>query len=122
MVIRAMVWLSEQTDKPLLKLDDDDFRTHNLHQLLRHHGPSHTLARRVFNLVQELFVIRLCRSQIKKLICFSPHPDDDVISMGGTLIRLNEEGHETHIAYMTSGNIVVFDEDAQRLADLVCRI
>ena len=53
------------------------------------------------------------------MICFSPHPDDDVISMGGTLIRLVEDGHEVHIAYMTSGNIAVFDHDAARVADLV---
>jgi len=119
MVIRAMVWLSEQTNKPLLKLDDDDFRNHNLHQLLRHHGPSHMLARRVFNLVQATICDEVLESPSQTVICFSPHPDDDVISMGGTLIRLNEEGHQTHIAYMTSGNIAVFDEDAQRIADLV---
>ena len=53
------------------------------------------------------------------MICFSPHPDDDVISMGGTLIRLVEDGHEVHVAYMTSGNIAVFDHDARRVADLV---
>jgi len=53
------------------------------------------------------------------VICFSPHPDDDVISMGGTLIRLVEDGHEVHIAYMTSGNIAVFDHDAARVADIV---
>ena len=119
MVIRAMVWFSEQTNKPLLKLDDDDFRNHNLHQLLRHHGPSHMLARRVFNLVQATICDEVLESPSQTVICFSPHPDDDVISMGGTLIRLNEEGHQTHIAYMTSGNIAVFDEDAQRIADLV---
>jgi glucosamine-6-phosphate deaminase len=55
----------------------------------------------------------------KRVICFSPHPDDDVISMGGTLIRLVEDQHEVHVAYMTSGNIAVFDHDAQRIADLV---
>jgi glucosamine-6-phosphate deaminase len=55
----------------------------------------------------------------KRVICFSPHPDDDVISMGGTLIRLVDDGHEVHIAYMTSGNIAVFDHDAWRVADLV---
>jgi len=119
MVIRAMVWLSEQTNKPLLKLDDDDFRNHNLHQLLRHHGPSHMLARRVFKLVQGTICDEVLESPNQTVICFSPHPDDDVISMGGTLIRLNEEGHQTHIAYMTSGNIAVFDDDAQRIADLV---
>jgi glucosamine-6-phosphate deaminase len=55
----------------------------------------------------------------KRVICFSPHPDDDVISMGGTLIRMVDDGHEVHVAYMTSGNIAVFDHDAQRVADLV---
>ncbi len=119
MVIRALVWLSEQTNKPLLKLDDDDFRNHNLHQLLRHHGPSHTLARRVFNLVQDTICDQVLEASEQTVICFSPHPDDDVISMGGTLIRLNEEGHQAHIAYMTSGNIAVFDDDARRIADLV---
>jgi glucosamine-6-phosphate deaminase len=53
------------------------------------------------------------------VICFSPHPDDDVISMGGTLIRLVEDGHEVHVAYMTSGNIAVFDHDVLRVADTV---
>jgi glucosamine-6-phosphate deaminase len=54
----------------------------------------------------------------KVALCFSPHPDDDVISMGGTLIRLVEDGHRVHVAYMTSGNIAVFDHDARRVADL----
>jgi glucosamine-6-phosphate deaminase len=53
------------------------------------------------------------------VLVFSPHPDDDVISMGGTLIRLVEQGHEVHVAYMTSGNIAVFDHDARRFADFV---
>ena len=57
--------------------------------------------------------------QSQRVICFSPHPDDDVISMGGTLIRLVEDQHEVHVAYMTSGNIAVFDHDARRVADLV---
>ena len=56
----------------------------------------------------------------KRIIVFSPHPDDDVISMGGTLIRLVDQGHEVHIAYQTSGNIAVFDEDALRFCR-VCR-
>ena len=57
--------------------------------------------------------------QPQRVICFSPHPDDDVISMGGTLIRLVEDRHEVHVAYMTSGNIAVFDHDAWRFADFV---
>ena len=53
----------------------------------------------------------------KRIICFSPHPDDDVISMGGTLIRLVDQGHEVHVAYQTSGNIAVFDEDALKYSE-----
>jgi glucosamine-6-phosphate deaminase len=56
----------------------------------------------------------------KTILVFSPHPDDDVISMGGTIIRLVEQGHKVHIAYMTSGNIAVFDHDAWRFTDFVC--
>ena len=55
----------------------------------------------------------------KRAIIFSPHPDDDVISMGGTFIRLVDQGHEVHVAYQTSGNIAVFDDDAIRFADFV---
>jgi glucosamine-6-phosphate deaminase len=58
----------------------------------------------------------------KRILCFSPHPDDDVISMGGTMIRLNEDHHEVHVAYMTSGNIAVFDHDARRVADLMAEL
>jgi glucosamine-6-phosphate deaminase len=55
----------------------------------------------------------------KRVLVFSPHPDDDVISMGGTLIRLVDQGHEVHVAYQTSGNIAVFDDDAIRFAEFV---
>ena len=120
LITRALVWLCDETGKALLKLDDDDFRSYNLHQLLRHHGPAHELAKRVFGwLMNTIHENPIPWPGSKKVICFSPHPDDDVISMGGTLIRLVEEGHETHIAYMTSGNIAVFDHDAKRVADLV---
>jgi glucosamine-6-phosphate deaminase len=120
---RAVLWLCAQTGKALLKLNDDDFRRHNLHQLLRHHGPAQTIAQRVFRWMTETINDHPAgeaeTSGRKRIICFSPHPDDDVISMGGTLIRLNEDGHEVHIAYMTSGNIAVFDHDARRVADMV---
>src|SRR5207244_5827661 len=55
----------------------------------------------------------------KRVVVFSPHPDDDVISMGGTFIRLCEQGHEVHVGYQTSGNIAVFDDTALRHADFV---
>jgi glucosamine-6-phosphate deaminase len=119
MIKRAVIWLCEQSGKALLKLDDNDFRQHNLHHLLRHHGPAPALAHRVFHWMMDTIEYHPASLESKRVICFSPHPDDDVISMGGTLIRLVEDKHETHIAYMTSGNIAVFDHDARRVADLV---
>ncbi|MFO0884409.1 MAG: glucosamine-6-phosphate deaminase [Pirellulales bacterium] len=120
MIKRACIWLTEQVDKSLLKLTDDDFQKHNLHHLLRHHGPAQKVAHKVFQqLLGTIEYHPAGKQQKKKVICFSPHPDDDVISMGGTLIRLVEDGHEVHIAYMTSGNIAVFDHDAARIADMV---
>lgn len=119
LIKRATLWLCEQTGKALLKLDDEDFRQHDLHQLLRHYGPAQKLAHRVFRLMQETIEYHPAGKSKKTCLCFSPHPDDDVISMGGTLIRLVEDGHRVHVAYMTSGNIAVFDHDAHRVADLV---
>ena len=119
LIKRAVLWLCEQTGKALLKLDDEDFRQHDLHQLLRHHGPAQNIAHRVFRWMQDTIDYHPAGRERKRVLCFSPHPDDDVISMGGTLIRLVEDGHEAHIAYMTSGNIAVFDHDAHRIADLV---
>lgn len=116
---RAVLWLAQQTGKALLKLDEEDFRQHNLHQLLRHHGPVHKLAQRVFGWMMDTIHRDPAGAQSKRIICFSPHPDDDVISMGGTLIRLVENRHDVHVAYMTSGNIAVFDHDALRIADMV---
>lgn len=115
----AVLWLCRQTGKALLKLDDNDYRKHDLHQLLRHHGPAQSLSHRVFRWMMETIEYHPGGRERKKILCFSPHPDDDVISMGGTLIRLNEDGHDVHVAYMTSGNIAVFDHDAFRVADLV---
>ncbi|MDP6442184.1 MAG: glucosamine-6-phosphate deaminase [Pirellulaceae bacterium] len=120
LIKRAVLWLSAETGKALLKLDENDFRQHNLHQLLRHHGPAPELAHRVFRwMISTIEYHPAGNDEQKRVICFSPHPDDDVISMGGTLIRLVDDQHEVHIAYMTSGNIAVFDHDARRVADLV---
>jgi len=116
---RAVLWLSQQTNKALLKLGATDFLEHNLHQLLREHGPADALAHRVFRWMMDTIEYHPGGREPRRVICFSPHPDDDVISMGGALIRLVEDQHETHIAYMTSGNIAVFDHDAQQFADFV---
>jgi glucosamine-6-phosphate deaminase len=119
LIKQAVLWLSDKTGKALLKLDDQDLREHNLHQLLRHHGPAQKVAHRVFRWMMDTIEYHPGGREPKRVICFSPHPDDDVISMGGTLIRLVEDQHQVHVAYMTSGNIAVFDHDAQRVADLV---
>jgi glucosamine-6-phosphate deaminase len=119
MIKRAVLWLCEKAGKALLKLDNDDFRNHGLHQLLRNHGPAERVAHRVFRWMMDTINYHPAGKQPQRVICFSPHPDDDVISMGGTLIRLVEDQHEVHVAYMTSGNIAVFDHDARRVADLV---
>jgi len=119
LIKRAMLWLSDKTGKALLKLDDEDFRQHNLHQLLRHHGPAQSVAHRVFRWMMDTIEYHPAGREPQRVICFSPHPDDDVISMGGTLIRLVQDRHEVHVAYMTSGNIAVFDHDAKRIADMV---
>jgi glucosamine-6-phosphate deaminase len=116
---RAVLWLCEKTGKSLLRLDDEDFRQHNLHQLLRHHGPAEAISHRVFRWMMDTIQYHPSGRTPERVICFSPHPDDDVISMGGTLIRLVEDGHEVHVAYMTSGNIAVFDHDVLRVADTV---
>ena len=115
LIKRAVLWLCEQAGKALLKLNDHDFREHNLHKLLRHHGPAERIAHRVFRWLMDTIEYHPGGRDPKQIICFSPHPDDDVISMGGTLIRLVDDGHEAHIAYMTSGNIAVFDHDAVML-------
>jgi glucosamine-6-phosphate deaminase len=119
LIKRATLWLCARTGKSLLKLDAEDFRAHDLHQLLRHHGPSEALSQRVFQWMLDTIEYHPAGTEKKRVLCFSPHPDDDVISMGGTLIRLIHDQHETHIAYMTSGNIAVFDHDARMVADLV---
>jgi len=122
LVKRAVLWLCRRTEKALLKLDGDDFRQHNLHQLLRDHGPSAKLAHRVFRWMSDTIEYHPGGRQPRRILCFSPHPDDDVISMGGTLIRLVEDRHDVHVGYVTSGNIAVFDHDARRIADLTAEI
>jgi glucosamine-6-phosphate deaminase len=119
LIRRAVIWLSLRVGKALLKLSDDDFREHELYELLREHGPAHRLGRRVFDELLASLCTHPAGTDPRTVLIFSPHPDDDVISMGGTLIRLVEQGHRVHVAYMTSGNIAVFDHDAWRFTDFV---
>lgn len=116
---RAIVWLSQAVNKPILKLDADDFRENHMQDLLRERGPVDAVRQRVFDALLDGVTLRPGGDQPQTVICFSPHPDDDVISMGGTLINLADQGHDVRVAYMTSGNIAVFDEDAIRHLDYV---
>jgi glucosamine-6-phosphate deaminase len=119
LIRRAVIWLSLKVGKALLKLSDDDFREHQLYELLREHGPAEALGRRVFDVMMGTLCYQPAGPDPRPILVFSPHPDDDVISMGGMLIRLVEQGHQVHVAYMTSGNIAVFDHDAWRFTDFV---
>ncbi len=131
---RAVIDLSQELGKAILKLTDADYNEQGLQDLLAAHGNAYAINLRVFRHMQSTITgwpggkpehekqvgdRPGHRDDIfpKRIIVFSPHPDDDVISMGGTLIRLVEQGHEVHIAYQTSGNIAVFDEDAIRFAE-----
>ena len=128
---RAVLWLSEKLSKPILKLTEEDYKLNDLGELIVYYGNYHDLNIKIFNTIQHTITgwpggkphaddkNRPERAEPgkKRVIIFSPHPDDDVISMGGTLLRLVEQGHDVHVAYQTSGNIAVFDEDASRFAE-----
>jgi glucosamine-6-phosphate deaminase len=122
LIRRAVIWLGLAVGKALLKLSDDDFREHELYELLREYGPGEALGRRVFGELMNTICTHPAGQEPETILIFSPHPDDDVISMGGTLIRLVEQGHRVHIAYMTSGNIAVFDHDAWRFLDFAVEL
>ena len=121
---KAVVWLCEQVHKPILKLTQKDYLSNGLGELLETHGSFNEINIRVFNDLQHTISgwpggkpnaddsTRPVPSAPypKRVVIFSPHPDDDVISMGGTFIRLTEQGHDVHVAYETSGNVAVHDD------------
>ncbi len=132
MVRRAVIWLARRARKPILKLTDEDYNESRLQDLLAEQGPSYDINLRVFRHLQRTITGWPAgkppaagpttgrpsgETFPKRVLICSPHPDDDVISMGGTLIRLVEQGHEVHLAYQTSGSLAVFDDDAARFAD-----
>ncbi|MEW4526997.1 glucosamine-6-phosphate deaminase [Maioricimonas sp. JC845] len=116
---RAVIWLAEEVSKPILKLETRDFMEHHLTDLVHESGPVEIIRQRVFDSLMDTICARPAGTEPQSVIVFSPHPDDDVISMGGTLITLAQQGHDVHIAYMTSGNIAVFDHDALRHVEYV---
>ncbi len=111
---RAVIWLAEQTAKPILKLEAHDFHEHHLTDFVHECGPVENIRQRVFETLEETVCSAPGGKEPQTIVVFSPHPDDDVISMGGTLTTLCQHGHDVHVAYMTSGNIAVFDHDALR--------
>jgi glucosamine-6-phosphate deaminase len=119
LVRKAVVGLSLTVKKGLQKLDDYDFREHHLFELLRERGPAERIGESVFHDRMATITPLPAGKDPRTILVFSPHPDDDVISMGGTIIRLVQQKHKVHVAYMTSGNIAVFDHDARRFIDYV---
>ena len=119
--VEAVVWLSQRTGKPILHLATDDYREHHLGSLVSRHGSAEPLNGQVFNALLSKIrgKSRLPRDQ--EVLVFSPHPDDDVISMGGLLRKLAENGNRVTVAYMTSGNIAVFDHEIRRYLDFMRR-
>jgi glucosamine-6-phosphate deaminase len=133
---KAVIWLAQRLTKPILKLTEEDYNEEGLQELLASQGTAYNINIEVFRDLQHTITgwpggkpahARRAGDSPrhgegaypKRVLIFSPHPDDDVISMGGTLIRLVDQGHEVHIAYQTSGNIAVFDDDAIRFMDFV---
>lgn len=129
---KAVLWLCQQVDKPILKLTYQHYIDHYLGQLIDETGMTYDKINiKVFNDLQHTISgwpggkpncddsTRPARSFPfpKRVVIFSPHPDDDVISMGGTFLRLCEQGHDVHVAYETSGNIAVHDDVVIQIMD-----
>ena len=131
LIKKASIWLCEKLEKPVLKLTDRDYNDNGLSDLLANHGPAYRINIDVFNKLQhtitgwpggkpnadDTYRPERAKPHPKKVLVFSPHPDDDVLAMGGTLMRLVEQGHKVHVAYQTSGNIAVPDDDVLRFVD-----
>lgn len=131
MIKKAVIWLANTLGKPILKLTEEDYNSHGMAQLATEKGPVYNINIHIFNQLQHTITgwpggkANADDSQRperavpdkKRVIIFSPHPDDDVISMGGTFIRLVDQGHHVHVAYQTSGNTAVWDDDALRFAE-----
>ena len=133
LVRSALVWLCQLTGKPILKLTNKDYNENGLSELLALYGSAYNANIKIFNDLQhtitgwpggkpdadDTYRPERAKPFPKRVIVFSPHPDDDVISMGGTLRRLVQQGHDVHVAYETSGNIAVGDEEVVRFMHFI---
>jgi glucosamine-6-phosphate deaminase len=116
--LEAVIWLSQMTGKSVLKLDAQDYREHHLSSLLARYGAAGPLNGDVFNALIAKIRGRSKLPRQQRIVVFSPHPDDDVISMGGILNKLHQNENEIVVAYQTSGNIAVFDHEVRRYLEL----
>lgn len=128
---KAVIWLSRKLQKPILKLTEEDYNANGMAQLITDQGTAYDINIKVFNILQHSITgwpggkpkaddsqrPERARPARKRSVIFSPHPDDDVISMGGTFIRLVDQGHDVHVAYQTSGNTAVWDTDVLRYVE-----
>ncbi|PZR32621.1 MAG: glucosamine-6-phosphate deaminase [Azospira oryzae] len=133
LIRKSVVWLCQKIGKPILKLTNHDYMENGMGDLVTEYGSAYQVNIKVFNHLQHTITgwpggkpnaddsqrPERANPFPKRVVIFSPHPDDDVISMGGTFIRLVDQKHDVHVAYQTSGNIAVFDDDAIRFADFV---
>ena len=136
LIKRAAIWLSEKLNKAILKLTNEHYNEYGMGSLIAEIGSAEHINLKVFNELQRTITgwpggkpnaddsSRPERKDPypKTSMIFSPHPDDDVISMGGTLLRLVDQGHQVHVAYQTSGNIAVFDDEVIRFLDFATDI
>jgi glucosamine-6-phosphate deaminase len=128
---KAVIWLATTLKKPILKLTEEDYNNHGMAQLAVEQGPVYDINIDIFNKLQHTITgwpggkpnaddsqrPERALPEKKRSVIFSPHPDDDVISMGGTFIRLVDQGHDVHVAYQTSGNTAVWDDDVLRYVE-----
>ena len=128
---KAVIWLADNLGKPILKLTEEDYNNHGMAQLAVVQGPVYNINIDIFNKLQHTITgwpggkpgaddsqrPERANPDKKRVMIFSPHPDDDVISMGGTFIRLVDQGHNVHVAYQTSGNTAVWDDDVLRYVE-----
>ena len=122
LTVRGVVWLSTTVGRGILKLTQRDYAEHKMSSLVARYGTPGAVNGEVFNTLGAKIRGKSKLPREKRIICFSPHPDDDVISMGGILRKLVENENHITVAYMTSGNIAVFDHDVRRYVDFLERL
>ncbi len=122
LALEAVVWLAQQTGRAVLKLTQRDYVEHKLSSLLAKFETPGAVNGFAFNRLGDKIRGRSKLPKGRRIICFSPHPDDDVISMGGMLRKLVLNQNDITVSYLTSGNIAVFDHDVRRYLDFINRL